>query len=160
MRDSDARHQVCLHLSSFFNIAPHCSREDHVFFCDAEGLIPSDLCPAQQVSSFFCEALLHCDSQGAELLGTALRVCDRTRYFVDREAGGIHGVPGLCIAPGILRTGPHKTMPGGLHILDEDRCQRSTLCCREALSRIGLTSSGIAAGSRLLAAVHLSGCVH
>ncbi|CAE7593276.1 Pds5a [Symbiodinium sp. CCMP2456] len=40
---------------------------------------------SSKVSSFFCEALLHCDSQGAELLGTALRVCDRTRYFVDRE---------------------------------------------------------------------------
>ncbi|CAE7910232.1 Pds5a, partial [Symbiodinium necroappetens] len=40
---------------------------------------------SSKVSCFFCEALLHCDSQGAELLGTALRVCDRTRYFVDRE---------------------------------------------------------------------------
>ena len=58
------------------------------FDADAEGLNPPGLYPAQQVSSFFCEALLHCDSQGAELLGTALRVCDRTRYFVDREAGG------------------------------------------------------------------------
>lgn len=39
-----------------------------------------------QVAGFFCDALLRSEPQhSAELLGVALRVCDRVRYFVDRE---------------------------------------------------------------------------
>jgi len=41
---------------------------------------------SSKVSAFFCEALLRSDPQkGAENAGVALRVCDRVRYFVDRE---------------------------------------------------------------------------
>ncbi|CAK9082100.1 Sister chromatid cohesion protein PDS5 homolog A [Durusdinium trenchii] len=41
---------------------------------------------SSKVAAFFCDALLRCDVQhSAELLGVALRVCDRVRYFVDRE---------------------------------------------------------------------------
>ncbi|CAJ1417138.1 unnamed protein product [Effrenium voratum] len=41
---------------------------------------------SSKVSAFFCEALMRCDAPHAsELLGVALRVCDRVRYFVDRE---------------------------------------------------------------------------
>jgi hypothetical protein len=41
---------------------------------------------SSKISAFFCEALLRSDQhQAAELAGVALRVCDRVRYFVDRE---------------------------------------------------------------------------
>lgn len=41
---------------------------------------------SSQVSAFFCDALLRSDpQQSAEFAGVALRVCDRVRYFVDRE---------------------------------------------------------------------------
>lgn len=41
---------------------------------------------SSKISAFFCEALLRSDPhQAAELAGVALRVCDRVRYFVDRE---------------------------------------------------------------------------
>lgn len=45
-----------------------------------------------EVSAFFCEALMRCDAPHAsELLGVALRVCDRVRYFVDREEWAVGG---------------------------------------------------------------------
>jgi len=41
---------------------------------------------SSKVSAFFFEALLRSDPQkGVELAGVALRVCERVRYFVDRE---------------------------------------------------------------------------
>lgn len=41
---------------------------------------------SSQVSAFFCDALLRSDpQQSAEFAGVALRVCDRVRYFVDRD---------------------------------------------------------------------------
>eukprot|EP00933_Yihiella_yeosuensis_P050220 TRINITY_DN47995_c0_g1_i1.p1 TRINITY_DN47995_c0_g1~~TRINITY_DN47995_c0_g1_i1.p1 ORF type:complete len:915 (-),score=214.66 TRINITY_DN47995_c0_g1_i1:165-2909(-) len=41
---------------------------------------------SSKVSAYFCEALLRSDlHRGAELAGVALRVCDRVRYFVDKE---------------------------------------------------------------------------
>lgn len=41
---------------------------------------------SSKVAEFFCEALLRCDAtHSAELAGVALRVCDRVRYFMDRE---------------------------------------------------------------------------
>lgn len=39
-----------------------------------------------KVSTFYCDALLGCDpSQSTELASVVLRVCDRVRYFVDKE---------------------------------------------------------------------------
>ena len=58
-----------------------------------------------QVAAFFCDALLRCDVQhSAELLGVALRVCDRVRYFVDREEGeSSHEGPSLrCVLSPLL----------------------------------------------------------
>ncbi|CAE8598878.1 unnamed protein product [Polarella glacialis] len=41
---------------------------------------------SSKVSVFFCEALLRSDpTRAPELAGVALRVCDRVRYFVDKE---------------------------------------------------------------------------
>jgi len=42
---------------------------------------------SSKIASFFCEALLKSHStKGVELAAVALRVCDRTRFFVDKEA--------------------------------------------------------------------------
>lgn len=58
-----------------------------------------------QVAEFFCEALLRCDTtHSAELAGVALRVCDRVRYFMDREDREYYRVAYSCNVSTPLRS--------------------------------------------------------
>eukprot|EP00930_Biecheleria_cincta_P034145 TRINITY_DN23615_c0_g1_i1.p1 TRINITY_DN23615_c0_g1~~TRINITY_DN23615_c0_g1_i1.p1 ORF type:complete len:1429 (+),score=252.04 TRINITY_DN23615_c0_g1_i1:62-4348(+) len=55
-------------------------------FLQEISLVASAFPESSKVAEFFIEAMLGCDlHQSAELAGVALRVCDRVRYFVDRE---------------------------------------------------------------------------
>lgn len=55
-------------------------------FCEEVAATMSAFPESTRVSVFFAEALLRCDPQRTvELAGICLRVCDRVRYFVDKE---------------------------------------------------------------------------